>query len=467
MATRALNAPTSCRSKKGRNSGEPDKGASRIPCPRIVAIGPSSRILGAEPFVPYMAGLDKLMVSLWLDGDGFSDFRRRLQEFKDEFNDRQLCRPDCSERSFDFGWEGVSFNMQRTGAGKYPYKLQSGDITLLFSNHKANAPFPNCRIEIGSMSCWLPGWKELFDRFTALLHHLGCKIRKQNVMEFHITADLFDVDFTETGLVNYRRWISKVQRIGQVYENYKPSYVSLGKGDFMLRCYDKTVELLHDSVKKDFFQQLWFDQFGYVPEHVTRIEFQIRRAVSKELQINTVGDLASKLNAVWQYCCGSSDGDQPGWARFVAKDITDSDRRNKHHNRYATAVIWDFVRSVQFGQGRTFRLERIKLVPQVNIDQLEKQAAGCLLSICAARGMHPDDLDGHTTNSMNIIVRQLETRYLKDRNEYVRKIETKRNLSKNTLFDGAYDDCHFTRDSFARHDHPRNYRAYYRAASVQ
>ena len=79
MATRALNAPAFCRSKKGRNSGEPDKGASRIPCPPPVAIGPCSPLPGT-PFVPYVTGLDKLFVSFYLKGEGcfFLSQRRRL-----------------------------------------------------------------------------------------------------------------------------------------------------------------------------------------------------------------------------------------------------------------------------------------------------------------------------------------------------------------------------------------------------
>jgi hypothetical protein len=78
--------------------------------------------------------------------------------------------------------------------------------------------------------------------------------------------------------------------------------------------------------------------------------------------------------------------------------------------------------------------------------------------------MHADDLYGHMTSSYNVITRVFETRYISDRIEYVRKIETKRNLAKNTLFDGFYDDCPYTRDAFAKHDRPRSYR---RSASVQ
>ncbi len=449
MATSALSRTAVVLPKKGCNSGEPDRGASRIPCPPPVAIGPCSPLPGAVPFIPFVTGLDKLFVSFWLKGEGFDEFRRRLQEFKDEFNDEHLCGPEVSERSFDLGWQGMSFNMSRTGAKKSPYKLTSGDIVLLFSNHQHTASYPNCRIEIHSMSCWNPGWKAVLDRFFALLEQLGCSVHREVPTEYHLAADLIGVDYTRTSLINQRRWIVKApKKISPTYEFYKPNYISFGKGDFMFRCYDKTTELKHDAVKRDFFYNVWFDRLCYVPEHVTRIEFQIRRAVSKELQINTVEDLESNLDAIWEYCVGSPDPvGQKGWARFCNRNISEKDRENKHHNRYSTAFLWEFIRSVRFGNGRTDvpPIERKKLPPQYNREQSLKQARGCLLSVCAVDGLHPDDVDGHFSYAMNLFYTCLMDSYKTDRKEYVRKIKTKRTASINTFFAELYDDNPYNR----------------------
>ncbi len=430
LATPRSTRPAAAKPQKGRNGKELETGASRIPCPRPVAIGPSSPLLGALPYIPYIAGLDKLIVSFWLQGDGFDEFRRHLQEFKEEFYDEHLCGPEVSERAFDLGWEGVSFNMSRTGAGKYPYKLQSGDLVLKFSNHKPTASFPNCCIEIHSMSCWNPGWKAVLERFYELLDHLGCFIRKETVTEFHITVDLLGVDYTRTGLIDYRRWLTKApKKISPTYEYYIPNYISFGKGDFMLRCYDKPADLKHDDVKRDFFYNIWFSRAGYVPEHVTRIEFQIRRTVSKELEINTIEDLETKLDAIWQYCTTF-------WARFCAKKLRASDRTSKHQSRFATAFLWEFVRSVSFSNSPEppVKLERIKPPPQTNIEFLQKLLAGVALSLSAAHGLPSDGYESHIHLAQSIIAEQLPLNYKKNRREYVRKMDTRRNLARVTLF---------------------------------
>jgi hypothetical protein len=443
-ATPRSSMPAAAKPQKVRNGKGLETGASRIPCPRPVAIGPSSLLPGAvgQDFVPYVAGLDKLLVSFWLEGEGFDEFRHLLQEFKEEFNDEKLCGPEVSERAFNLGWEGVSFNMFRTGAGKYPYKLQSGDLVLKFSNHKPTASFPNCCLEIHSMSCWNPGWKAVLSRFFELLEHLGCSVCKQTVTEYHITADLMDVDFTRTGLIDHRRWLTKApKRISSTYEYYIPNYISFGKGDFMLRCYDKTAELKHDDVKRDFFYNIWYGRAGYVPEHVTRIEFQIRRAVSKELQINTIEDLETNLDAIWRYCAGFDDNYdglnfQAGWSRFCSKKLTEKDRKNKHQSRYATAFLWEFVRSLRFSNAPEppVKLERIKPPPQTNIDFLCKQFTGYALSICAASGFQPDWFQQHIAFAQQIIAEQIPLKHKKNHKEYIRKMETKRNLARVTLF---------------------------------
>jgi hypothetical protein len=317
--------------------------------------------------------------------------------------------------------------MSRTGAGKYPYKLQSGDIVLKFSNHKPTASFPNCCLEIHSMSCWNPGWEAVLDRFFELLKHLGCTICKQTITEHHITVDLMDVDFTKTGFIDIHRWIARAQDQKLCFKDYIPNYVAFGKGDFMLRCYDKTAEVKDNQVKKDFFYNIWFDRAGYVPEHVTRIEFQIRRAVSRELEINTVDDLKSKLDAIWQYCVND-------WCRFCAKKISAVDRKNKNQQRYSTAFLWEFVRSIRFGQAPVVKLERKKQVPQTNMELLQKNGTGCLLSFCAALMMNPYDIDGHIMQCCNLVKEQIYANYKRDPTEYVRKIETKRNAAYVSLW---------------------------------
>jgi hypothetical protein len=422
-----------------REDGVKRRGAGRIPCPPPVAIGPSSLLPGAAGFVPYVAGLDKLLVSYWLDGEGFDEFRQTLREFKEEFNDEKLCGPDVTERAFDLGWEGVSFNMSRFGAKSYPYKLQSGDIVLLFSNHRSTASQPNCRIEIHSMSCWNPGWIAVLDRFLELLNHFGATVCRETITESHSTADLLDVDFTKTGLISNRRWLTKApKKISETYEFYQPNYISFGKGDFMARSYDKTAELKGDDVKREFFYNVWFERAGYVPEHVTRVEFQLRRPVLKELGINTVEDLKNNLDAIWLYCVGSgnSDDKEKGWCRFCDRKLTAKDRKNKHQSRYATAFLWEFVRSVSFSQSPEppVQLERVKPPPQVNMELLGKAGTGCFLSICAALGLDADDYNGHISLVCSIVKDQIVNKYKKNRTEYIRRMETKWNHAHNSLF---------------------------------
>ncbi len=111
---------------------------------------------------------------------------------------------------------------------------------------------------------------------------------------------------------------------------------------------------------------------------MTRIEFQIRRAVPKELEVNTIEDLETKLDSIWQYCVTD-------WSRFCAKKITAKDRKNKHQSRYATAFLWEFVCSIRFTQEKSIiPLERGKPPPQTKIEALRKLLAGVALSLSAA-----------------------------------------------------------------------------------
>ncbi|MCI5159184.1 MAG: hypothetical protein D3906_12290 [Candidatus Electrothrix sp. AUS1_2] len=371
-----------------------------------------------------MAGLDKFKVSLHLRWKN-AEFLPMLSGFRDQLRLSEKENIPCDSIEF---LDGMRFNMRPYGASKYPYVLDSGDITLLFSNHKPGAQFPNCRIEIGSMSCWHPGWLDLYEKITGWLRDQGAVIERQKLTAFDITVDLLGVRFGDTDFSNRRRWIARCNKGNQAFGNWKDNYISLGKGDCMFKCYNKTGELDPMSAKYDFFHDLWRDHTGDDVEHVTRLEFQFRRPKIKELGIKSVSDLSQKLNSVWAYCVGGGE-EGNGWCRFVDCEIAPEDRENKNQQRYSVDALWAAVRSVRFGEGRTFRLVRDK-TQHVDIERLTKMVAGCVSSLCGAVGLHDDDLESHINFGKYLLEEQMRNNYSKDRKEYRRKIQTKYNTAE-------------------------------------
>ena len=154
------------------------------------------------------------------------------------------------------------------------------------------------------------------------------------------------------------------------------------------------------------------------PEHVTRIEFQMRRSVFKEMGIDTVAQLRRNLNSLWRYCVND-------WSRFCLYAV---DRKNKNQSRAVPSFIWSMVQSLIFKKGRIHKLVRKKSLLS-NIDALKKQAAGCLLSICAALGQSEDDFEGHIFTAFGLIDQQIRQNFQDDFTSYVRKMETKYNYA--------------------------------------
>jgi len=249
--------------------------------------------------------------------------------------------------------------------------------------------------------------------------------------ELHITADLLNLDYNTTGFADVNRWQAKANRYSLHGEHYVPNYISFGKGNFMFRCYGKTGEMKKDTAKHDFFHHIWKEKTGHDVEHVTRLEFQIRRPVIKDLKINSVSDLSRKLNAIWAYCVGDGK-ENTGWCRFLDRAMTPSDRKNKNHQRYDGHQLWELVRNVRFGEGRTFKLVREK-TQHINVQVLSSMAAGCISTLCGAMGLAEDDVEGHINLGNYFIQEQLKRNYRKDPKEYKRKIEVKRNIAEVTF----------------------------------
>jgi len=302
--------------------------------PAPLGPGPQARLTSGLPVVEVLPGLrvtrelDFLKVSFHIKWDGReSDLLPILDLMKKLVQDtEQDCIPVFKEHGFDW-------NLYRTGIRYYTYRIKSGDVTLLFNRRFHDQKIPNCRLGIGSFSCWSPGFYSIHNKVKTFLSLHGGEAVKERVSEVHLAADFIGTDIKATDLDNRGHWIALARNDGVYdgikvrkppvpgqepepdelafdshYTNRKLSGLNIGSGDLMLRIYDKVTELKRKRAtnKQQVFSEIWGLK-TYDEEPVTRIEYQIRRQKLREFsdtegnQINTVFDLVNALKSLWAY----------------------------------------------------------------------------------------------------------------------------------------------------------------------
>jgi len=445
------------------------KDARRI---RVPASGSGStdqaqaRLTSASPVVqasPYRVcrGLDFLKVSFWLEWNpliqnflGILDFmKKQVQETERD------CIPVFKENGFDW-------NLYRTGTSKFAFRIKSGDVTLMFSKRKSDHQMPNCRLEIGSLSCWSPGFFSIYERVNAFLAGYGAKIVKERVSEVHLAADFIGTDIKAVDLCNQDKWIVKATLFNPhdkipLYKgepepepeddlDFNPHYthrkftgVDLGKGNLMLRVYDKVTELKRSKAtnKQQIFAEIWGVK-QYDEHSVTRVEYQVRRPKLREFanmsdveiidgkrkyhindtqgkEINTVDDLLHSLKSLWAYLTTE-------WTRHTQNPV------NRNHNQSKSKVseFWQKVQAVVWSG--VFGYVRTHPVKHRDINQLRSMARGCLMAACASLEVEPDDIDRIVYLCKDMIEEDLH-RFFEDEQAFREKMITKRNEFRATL----------------------------------
>jgi len=404
----------------------------------------SASLVVQAPLCRVSRGLDFLKVSFWLDWNNFDasflgilDFmKKQVQETEND------CIPVFRENGFDW-------NLYRTGTSKFGFRIKSGDVTLMFSKRKADHKMPNCRLEIGSLSCWSPGFFSIYERVIAFLGSYGAKIIKERVSEVHLAADFIGTDIKAVDLCNQDKWIVKATLFNphdkiplhyadqdQVSEDdidFNPHYthrkftgVDMGKGNLMLRVYDKVTELKRSRAinKQEIFSEIW-GLDTYDAESVTRVEYQVRRpklrefAASEEERIDTVSDLVKALCSLWQYL--TTD-----WTRHTQNSV------NRNHNQSKSKIseFWQKVQAVVWSG--VFGYVRTHPVKHRDIAQLRSMARGCLMAVCASMEVEPGDIDKIVYLCKELIEEDLH-RLFEDERAFIEKMTIKRNEFVTTL----------------------------------
>lgn len=359
-------------------------------------------------------GIDFMKVSFWLDWDGNRDFFEILDRKKDSMQATE------SVEFLPVVLRGTEWNLSRTGVRLFNYRLISGDVVLLLSSRGASSNFPSARLEIGSLSSQTVLPTILLD-VRSLFSALNCKIVKEQVSEVHLSADFIGIDIKDLSLDNKDRWISRARDFVPSYQSWKLSGCSLGKGDIMLRCYDKILELKRSVHKQEIFADLWgLDSFDSSP--VTRVEYQLRRPILKNFRgIDTFDNgltspdvLLQALQSLWSYC--TTD-----WSRFSSTVI---DRENKHQQRATISSFWEAVRGVVWTNA--FKVRREKKISHKDLDSLRKQVRGGMMTVLSFFLQDIYDFNEINCLAKRFIEEDLLS-FQQDESEFIKRMMLKRN----------------------------------------
>ncbi|MDW7710525.1 MAG: hypothetical protein SCH98_08620 [Deferrisomatales bacterium] len=160
----------------------------------------------------------------------------------------------------------------------YPYVLSNGDFTIECGPHNR----PNFFVTFRSQALWRESGYLLHAKFLAWARSVGFERDQREGLsrvDFCFDYLLPVVDFDEDAFT------TRATKDSQHRENGKVQTFTFGKGNVVLRVYDKVAEIAEKSHK------VWFFVLRRRESDVWRIEWQVRKTALRRFDIRTFDDL--------------------------------------------------------------------------------------------------------------------------------------------------------------------------------
>ncbi|WP_446809883.1 phage/plasmid replication domain-containing protein [Methylomonas sp. 2BW1-5-20] len=191
---------------------------------------------------------------------------------------------------------GIEFMLHPYGSNSgYPFVISNQDFTIAFGEFNTPAFF----VKFRSFALWHQGAFALHQIFLSWALSLGfVQQRPESLSRVDFTFDyaLPAIDFDEDHFVSLSKKDNRYRSDQQIQT------LQFGKGDVVLRVYDKLAEIEEQS-QKTWFHDLWNTE----SEKVWRIEWQIRKPVLKRFSIKTFQDLQDGSGDILRYLANDHD----------------------------------------------------------------------------------------------------------------------------------------------------------------
>lgn len=278
-------------------------------------------------------------------------------------------------------FQGVEFIVRPKGGSGYAYILQNDDMEVAISPHITKGRLiPEIKVELRSRLLWHKGW-DMAVLFVDAWVNSWSSVVGMTVARLDLAVDvpqalprISEID----NVVTRARAKTVYHTIESGYQDNRERF-SVGArqtgyrfgrgGPLVARIYDKDAEIEHSG--KEWMKDIWRENGWDGEAPVTRVEFQLRRDVLKEMGIEDVTSVRTRMGDVWEYLTND-------WLRVVRRS-----RRDGHRHRWPVHPFWRPVMkaSPMFGE-LVNRIERERQFAPSGV-LLEKMALGIMTSMVA------------------------------------------------------------------------------------
>lgn len=190
---------------------------------------------------------------------------------------------------------GIDFLLRPYGSRNgYPFVIENADYVIEFGEFND----PSFRVKFRSEALWRVGAQAMHESFSTWAQVIGLLVIKPESLsrvDFTFDYELVEPDFNEDSVVSLSTKDNKYRNSGKL------NGLVFGKGDVVLRIYDKILEIQQESHKEWFFP-LWGQK-----ENVWRIEWQTRQVPLRRFGIRTFADLNDQQGDLLRYLAENHD----------------------------------------------------------------------------------------------------------------------------------------------------------------
>lgn len=224
-----------------------------------------------------LRGIDTLEVS------HFVNVGSSKLDFADLAAEQQRAKQSRKEGFVELSLGGEAFALRPYGRFPYTYVLSNEDLEVRLAEHMK----PACLVRFSSKALWTQGLDSLasrFDRWCQSLELAPARVEAVSRADWAFDYQVAAVDFAA------EHFVSRATKDAQWREHMAVQTFQFGKGQLVIRLYDKIAEITQQS-EKAFFFDLWGCN-----AHVWRVEFQVRSERLREAGITTLDDLRTVQN---------------------------------------------------------------------------------------------------------------------------------------------------------------------------